>query len=153
MPPLSPACYKGPRGGVCWGFQACRVHSPRERTPCSPGCTCLSWWQGGRGPWTPAHTNHNQKVWGGARTPQGRGSHLPGFFTPLPGCPGCEDSHPHPRHPSLTGVGEVEKGFLASSSTGRNRKRVNESELLTPSGTFQHGKPTKQLGKQFRDFN
>ena len=38
-------------------------------------------------------------------------------------------------------------------STGRSRKRVIESALLTPSGTVQHGKLTEQLGKKFRGFN
>ena len=108
---------------------------------------------GRKGPVGPSPYQPQPEDRGGVRIPQGRGSHLPGFSKPLPGCPGCEDPRPHPLHPSLTGVGGVEKGFLAFSSTGRNRKRVIESELLTPSGTFQHGKPTKQLGKQFRDFN
>lgn len=60
---------------------------------------------------------------------------------------GCEDPNPWPT-PSWSGWGRRAGDGLPGPfpSTGRNRKRVIESALLAPSGTFQHGKPTEQLG-------
>lgn len=75
----------------------------------------------------------------------------PSLYQPWPGGLGL----PLPATPSQSGWPRrsAEGVPSAFSSTDPNRKKVPESALLSPSGTFQHGKPTEQLGKQFRDFN
>lgn len=104
--------------------------------------------QGPRGP--PACTNHGPKVWAGeaeAAPPQASPS-------PFLDTRSCEDP-PLPPTPSQSGwlrrSGEGVPGPF--SPTEQNRKKVTESALCAPSGTFQHGKPTEQLGKPLRDFN
>lgn len=99
--------------------------------------------------------SHRQKPRGKEHCPHPDRTHPPVLLGPQPlPTMAWRPGAPTPSHPIPVRLAKQEcRRSLSFSSTDQNRKKVTESALLAPSGTFQHGKPTEQLGKQFRDFN